>query len=92
LNEDAGERAERYMANVEKAIANLEWVNLPITVAMNDLVPILDTVKRYVSDARYFLHEGKSTTALASISYAEGLLDAIKLLRVAKFSWQVRDL
>jgi FAD synthetase len=92
LNEDAGERAERYVANVEKAIASLAWTNLPITIRMNDLVPILDTVKGYVSDARYFLHEGKPTTALASISYAEGLLDAIKLLKVAKFSWQVRDL
>lgn len=88
MNEDAGERARRYVANVEKAISSATWTSMPTTVTADDARSILDSVKRYVSDTIYYLDEGKPITALASISYAEGLLDAIKFLRIAEFSWK----
>jgi FAD synthetase len=92
MNEDPSERTERYIANVEKALTNLTWIKQPTTVTSADVTLVLDTVKRYVSDAKYYLHEGKSMTALVSISYAEGLLDAVKFLRIAEFSWQTKDI
>ena len=91
MNEDAGERAEKYIQNVERALENLTSTNMPTSITMSDLMGVLDTVKRYISDARFYLQEGKTTTSLASISYAEGLLDAMKFLKIVKLSWQSKD-
>jgi len=91
MNEDAGERAEKYIQNVERALENLTSTNLPTSITGRDLTSVLDTVKRYVSDARFYLQEGKTTTSLASISYAEGLLDAMKFLKIINMSWQSKD-
>ena len=91
MNEDAGERAEKYIQNVERALENLTSTNLPTSITRRDLTSVLDTVKRYASDARFYLQEGKTTTSLASISYAEGLLDAMKFLKIVNLSWQSKD-
>jgi hypothetical protein len=37
-----------------------------------------------LKDARFYLDNGKPTTSLASIAYAEGLLDALKFLNLTK--------
>ncbi len=92
MNEDPRERTERYIVNVEKTLSNVTWIKHPITITSTDVKLVLDTMKRYVSDAKFYLHEGKSTTALASISYAEGLLDAVKFLKIAQFSWKTQDI
>ena len=39
-----------------------------------------DAIQRYLKDAHYYLKNNKPTTSLASIAYAEGLLDALTLL------------
>jgi hypothetical protein len=39
-----------------------------------------DAIQRYLKDAHYYLKNNKTTTSLASIAYAEGLLDALTLL------------
>ncbi len=65
MNEDPSERTERYIANVEKALTNLTWIKQPTTVTSADVTLVLDTVKRYVSDAKYYLHEGKSDDRLS---------------------------
>jgi len=48
---------------------------------------VLDYAKRYLDDAIYFGDQGKFETALASIAYCEGLLDALKLLEMVEFTW-----
>ncbi len=47
---------------------------------------ILDHVDRYLSDAEYYQAD-KKPTALTSVAYAEGILDALKLLGIADFKW-----
>lgn len=47
---------------------------------------VVDTAQSYVEDAKHYLEE-KPSTALAAVSYAEGLLDALRLLGMAKFNW-----
>ena len=47
----------------------------------------MDHVRRYVEDAEFYLEKDDLETALASISYCEGLLDALKLLGIAEFDW-----
>jgi len=47
---------------------------------------LLDHVNRYLDDAEYYAAE-KKPTSLTSVAYAEGILDALKLLGLAEFEW-----
>ncbi|RLG10037.1 MAG: diphthine synthase, partial [Thaumarchaeota archaeon] len=38
-------------------------------------------------DSRRFLSEGRLADSLAAISYAEGLLDSLRIMGLAEFSW-----
>lgn len=49
---------------------------------------VIDAANRYLADAKYYLNNGKKATALASVSYAEGMLDALKILGFARFEWR----
>ncbi|KPV63960.1 MAG: hypothetical protein AOA66_0541 [Candidatus Bathyarchaeota archaeon BA2] len=40
-----------------------------------------------LEDAKYYQKGGKLEIGLASVAYCEGLLDALRLLGVVKFSW-----
>jgi FAD synthetase len=48
---------------------------------------VLDQARRYLKDAIYFMNEKKFETALASVAYSEGLLDALRLLGLVEFQW-----
>lgn len=43
---------------------------------------VTDAVQRYLRDAEHYLTEGRSSTSLASVAYAEGLLDALVFLEL----------
>jgi diphthine synthase len=59
----------------------------PITTPTNSQIrSILDHVDRYLFDAEYYRAD-KKPTALTSVAYAEGILDALKLLGIADFQW-----
>ena len=77
MNEDPGERARTYLAAVERILKLAEAVSNP------DAIRVVDYAKRYVADSRYYLETGKPTTALASVAYAEGLLDSLSIMGVA---------
>ena len=49
---------------------------------------VLELAKRYYEDARYSYEKGDYVTGLVDISYAEGLLDALRMLGVVSFSWK----
>jgi len=84
MSEDPGERALAYLVAVEKAINAAETIN------DRDALRIVDHAKRYVADSRYFLKTGKPTTALASVAYAEGLLDSLTILGLGDSSGTTR--
>ena len=84
MSEDPGERARAYLVAVEKAINAAETIN------NRDALRIVDHAKRYVADSRYFLKTGKPTTALASVAYAEGLLDSLTILGLGDSSGTTR--
>jgi len=77
MNEDPGERTRTYLAAIEKALKLVEVVSNP------DALRVVDYAKRYVADSKYYLETGKPTTALASVAYAEGLLDSLSIMGVA---------
>ena len=80
LSEDPAERARKYIENFEKSIQKLNAVKEHSSVRMEDVRRISDAIHRYLEDADYYLKHGKPTTSLASIAYAEGLLDALAFL------------
>jgi len=74
MSENPAERAQTYLNTVEKALRVTDGLADPKARR------VVDYVKRYVADTKYFLESGKPTTALASVAYAEGLLDSLKIL------------
>jgi len=58
-------------------------LKLAEAVSNPDAIRVVDYAKRYVADSRYYLETGKPTTALASVAYAEGLLDSLSIMGVA---------
>ena len=85
MSEDPGERAKKYVANFEKALKETKLVNVgDAGVKEADVRGIWDTIDRYLRDAGYYLEQGKPTTSLVSIAYAEGLLDALTFLKLAE--------
>jgi len=77
MNEDPAERTRTYLEAIERPLKLAETVSDP------DAIRIVDYAKRYVADSRYYLETGKPTTALASVAYAEGLLDSLTIMGVA---------
>ena len=77
MNEDPAERTRAYLAAIERPLKSAEAVSNP------QALRVVDYAKRYVADSRYFLETGKPTTALASVAYAEGLLDSLSIMGVA---------
>jgi len=78
MSEDPGERARTYLAFIERSLKLAENISNP------DALRVVDYAKRYVADSKYFLETGKPTTALASVAYAEGLLDSLSIIGVTE--------
>jgi len=75
---------ERYKENLERVFSQLE----PELGSVNENArEAIDLARRYLSDAIYFKEGGQMTTALISLAYCEGLLDALRLLKIVKFKW-----
>lgn len=53
-------------------------------VEASNIDGVTDAIRRYLQDARHYLDQGCATTSLASVAYAEGLLDALKFLELTQ--------
>lgn len=84
LSEDTAERARRYISTFEKSVQKLIQAQKDSTVKAADIKRVSDTMLRYLQDAKYYLQNDKPVTSLASIAYAEGLLDALTFLKLAE--------
>ena len=74
MSEDPKERTRTYLVAIEKLLKLAETTRNP------DALRVVDHARRYVADSKYFLETGKPTTALASVAYAEGLLDSLSII------------
>lgn len=72
--------------SIETVLSGIEIPRVPSNIDEKFVRSIITTAESYVEDAKHYLEE-KPSTALAAVSYAEGLLDALRLLGVAKFTW-----
>lgn len=83
----AGERAQKYIFKTERVFAHLEIVNRPVSIDVDNVERVVDEAKRYFKDAKYYWERKEYEVSLASIAYCEGLLDALRMLGLAKFEW-----
>ncbi|TMI15137.1 DUF357 domain-containing protein [Candidatus Bathyarchaeota archaeon] len=85
MRERAGERAAKYLEATSQSLRILKKKKSETPVPSSLLDYVLELAKRYAQDAKHYVGERKSVTALACIAYAEGLLDALKFLDLAEF-------
>ena len=76
------ERILTYIENVKKVLEQLQYVRTD-----EEIKKIVDLSELYVKDALYYLNKKDYFTSLACISYAEGLLDSLRLMGKVAFEW-----
>ncbi|MGP8070774.1 MAG: DUF357 domain-containing protein [Candidatus Bathyarchaeia archaeon] len=84
INEDPASRARRYIANLTAELEKTSTIQESTLVKASNIDRVTDAIRRYLEDARHYLDEGRATTSLASVAYAEGLLDALIFLELAQ--------
>jgi diphthine synthase len=77
---------EKYTVGCRGVLGELKTNQLPKNVDEAQVDETLDQVDRYLDDAEYYRGEN-DPVALTSVAYAEGLLDALKLLGLVEFEW-----
>jgi len=80
----------KYIQNTERVLAEIIVPQGSIRISEGEIRGIMETAQRYLEDAKYYQDKSKLETSLASVAYCEGLLDALRLLRVVKFSWEAK--
>lgn len=73
---------EKYVKNTEKV---LQQISYQVTSPESNVQKVLDYANRYFEDAVYYANQNKFETALTSIAYCEGLLEALEILDLVHF-------
>jgi hypothetical protein len=84
LNEDPAARARKYIATLITTFKKSQAKTADTDVRVVNVLRVTDAIQRYLQDAQHYLEEGRAATALASVAYAEGLLDALFFLELAQ--------
>jgi len=77
--EKESQRLEKYIKSLEKVLKDIKYDS--------SVSEIVHLAKCYTEDSKYYYRLGDYFTALSCIAYAEGLLDAIRFLKKAEFTW-----
>jgi len=85
--EDPEERAEKYIKGAEKVLKDLSLLPLPRAIDEASVREALGYADMYLRDADHYLKEGRKLSALISVCYCEGILDALRLLKLVNFEW-----
>lgn len=80
------EMVKKYVLKTERVFGKIKVLG-GSTVKENLVREVVDEAKRYFEDAKYYLERKEYEVSLASIAYCEGLLDALRILRLAEFEW-----
>lgn len=79
------ERIRAYILGLEEVLGQLDKARLPESAAA-----VVDASSRYLHDSKHYLEKGDLFTSLACVSYAEGLLDSLRMQGLVSFSWPRR--
>lgn len=75
-------RAERYLTKASKALSILKKTSDDPQTAK-----VLELATSYLDDAKFFLNSQMIDDSLIAVSYAEGLLDSLRILGKVEFTW-----
>ncbi len=81
------ELTSKYIRKTENALKDLELMQVSVCPDETRVKGVIEEAKRYLEDAKYYLDRKRFETSLTSVAYCEGLLDALRLLGFAEFSW-----
>ncbi len=78
---------DKYIISAEKVLADLQQIQDSLMIDKQQVNQVLEYVKDYLADAKYYKTQKKLETSLTSVAYCEGLLDALRLIGAVKFEW-----
>ncbi len=85
------EMVSKYITNAERVFDEMKRCSSSVQLTEGKIENVIETAKRYLDDAKYYQSRSKLETSLASVTYCEGLLDALRLLGAVEFSWQTKQ-
>jgi len=77
----------KYIRNSEKVFAEVKMSQSAESLGQEHVAEVVEYAKRYLSDAKYYGEKQQYETGLVSVAYCEGLLDALRLLKLVDFTW-----
>jgi len=80
----------KYIGSTDYVLKNMETVEDSTNINAENVGKVVQYVKTYLEDAKYYRDQKKFEVSLASVAYCEGLLDALKLLGAVKFEWPTK--
>jgi FAD synthetase len=80
------ELTSKYIQNSERVLAEIKLATDVVVIDEEKIKGIIESARQYLNDAKYYELQNRLETSLASVSYCEGLLDALRLLGVVEFT------
>jgi len=77
----------KYVKAAESVFAEITISGIVSDIDEEKIKGVIEHAKRYLEDAKYYQKKNRLEIGLASVSYCEGLLDALRMLEVVRFSW-----
>jgi len=77
----------KYLQSAEKVLTEIKLQDDVIVLDEDKIRGIIDQARRYMSDAKYYAERKQFETGLVSVAYCEGILDALRMLGMVKFTW-----
>jgi len=81
------ELASKYIQNTDRIFAEITLSQNAVYIDIEKTKKIINAAKRYLEDAKYYCDKKQFETGLVSVSYCEGLLDALRILGLVEFQW-----
>jgi FAD synthetase len=83
-DESIAMRVLKYIMNVEQVLnsTRLDDIRNP------EVKEVVNLSKAYLNDSKYYFSNKDYITSLSCIAYAEGLLDALRILGIINFHWE----
>ena len=81
------ELVSKYISRVELVFVEIKVTQNMTCINIHKIEDIINHAKLYLEDAKYYERRNKLETSLTSVSYCEGILDALLLLGIVEFSW-----
>jgi len=83
-DESIAMRVLKYIMNVEQVLNSIKLDD----IRNPEVKEVVSLSKAYLNDSKYYFSNKDYITSLSCIAYAEGLLDALRILGIINFHWE----